>query len=95
MSSQRLSLSDSGLHKNCCMTVSLVQHSSLAAGRLDYNKHLLLLQSADIELSGLAPFYTSAHLHAWQILNVNHDIAETPGLWLFEKPLLSNSFIGT
>lgn len=62
------------------------------AGRLEYDKHLFLIQSEEINLNGLAPFYHSV-LQAWQVFQVTCVPTDKPGLWLFEEPLFLSSFI--
>lgn len=62
------------------------------AGRLGYNKHLFLLQHEHMDLTGLTPFYQLL-LQAWWTLMDKCEAVLSPGMWVFEKPLLENSFI--
>lgn len=64
------------------------------AGRLGYDKHLFLLQLADVDLTGLTSFYSSV-LQVWQIFKVTREETTTPGFWLFEEPLFFNNFLRT
>ena len=54
------------------------------AGRLNYDKHLFLLQPENVDLSGP---------QAWQMFRIKRNTADTLGLLLFEEPLFFNSFI--
>uniref|UniRef100_A0A4W6F6F5 Reverse transcriptase domain-containing protein n=1 Tax=Lates calcarifer TaxID=8187 RepID=A0A4W6F6F5_LATCA len=64
------------------------------AGRLDYDKQLFLVESADLDLSGLTSFYSSV-LQAWQGFKFQRAGNQTPGMWVFEEPLFCNGFLKT
>lgn len=58
------------------------------AGRLGFDKRLLLGRHEDVDLVGLTPPYSSV-LQAWQIFKHVHTKDETPGVQLCEEPLLT------
>ncbi len=64
------------------------------AGRLGLDKHLFLVQAHGMDFTGLTPFYQSV-LQAWQVFTFQPKAVRTPGMWVFEEPLVGNSFISS
>lgn len=61
---------------------------------MKYDKQLFLIQSADLNLSRLTPFYRSV-LQAWQVLKIRRAKNQSLGMWVFKEPLFCNDFLQT
>lgn len=59
---------------------------------MGYDKHLFLLEPQLVDITGLTVFYESV-LQAWQVLTHKRSGETTPGMWLFEEPLLGGKLI--
>ncbi len=62
------------------------------AGGMGLDRHLFLMDTESVDLSGLTPFYRSI-LKAWGILSKSRNLKDVHGSWTREEPLLHNPIV--